>query len=58
MESKMGHRLFIALFAVITFFGIRSIMMASEKLPTTLFVLVIYIIWFWIYRKVINILSR
>ena len=49
----LGHIIFIILF-VISFFGMGPVLMADgtseERIFTLIIVLVIYGIWFWLYR--------
>lgn len=58
MIRLAGHIVFIALFLLITFFGIGPVLYADgimrERLFTLVIVLVVYGIWLWLYRYFIK----
>ncbi|NLJ79290.1 MAG: hypothetical protein GX329_08000 [Tissierellia bacterium] len=58
MERKIAHGIFIILFVLITIFGLIPIFTRGgvmvEKLVNILIMLFIYIIWFWLYMKVMQ----
>lgn len=54
MLRIIGHIVFIAVFLVITFFGIGPVAMADgttkERIITLIIVIIIYFVWVWAYR--------
>ena len=58
MMKIIGHIIFIILFLLISFFGIGPVLMADgtsqERIITLIIVLIIYGMWFWLYRYFIK----
>lgn len=54
MLKIVGHIIFIAIFLLITFFGIGPVAMAdgtmNERIITLVIVIILYVFWLWAYR--------